>query len=519
MYKIIIADDKIQERDYLNKYITENFKGHLFPPRVARDGEEALMMVKSDIPDIILLDIQMPKIDGLEVAAQLSKSNPEIKIVLITAYAEFSYAREAIKLGVSEYLLKPYTDEELNEVIHKVILSLDQKKKQKKELYVDIKPLHMKDFHEKSIISKVIQKNVDYHYYEKYFTSLFNQDLMFKCVVIFEESIHNQGSDTMDVVRSFFEKNNLKLLADLDGKEKILFLFGEKTIDFNELDSSIKRTRKYLSDSYQEEVYIGVSGFYKSIEDLFVSYEDAVSLILNFGYNTLKSEYDQNKRYKLALINSESSIKLHVLNKDEKEALDGLNIFIDVVLARRPVYFREKRLLYLAYELIKNIYNVLGREEEGIIRVLSFLETNEGKENSLEKLTKVLSDLIKELIISLGDLSVYNNIAIVKEAKTFISSNFRQKISLSDVAESVGISYGYLSKCFKQVEGTTFNNYLMKVRMEESKDLMSNTDLSINEISYMVGIGDANYFSKCFRKYSGITPKEFITMTIGDDFK
>lgn len=517
MYKIVIADDKMQEREYLRRFIEENYRWDLTILDVAHDGEEVLSLMKKEEPDLLLLDIQMPKIDGLEVAAQVSRTHPHVKVVLITAFAEFSYAKEAIRLGVSDYLLKPYTDVELKEVMDQVILSLDTGRKEMTKERKETRLFSVDDFQEKSVISKILLKNVDSRFFEKHLMHLFSHEIHYKCVVLYEEHLNTEEVETMDVVKGFFRKKNLTILADLEGKEKVLFLFGERTLDFNELESSIRRTRKFFKDAFGEEVYVGVSGFHEELGDLSGAYQDAVSFITEFGSPRVKTSFEENRKYDLALINSESSIKLHVLNKSEEDALEGLDFLLEEVLSRRPEVYRERRLLYLSYGLIRSVYDVLGKEEEGRERFLKFLEKKEIREGNLVEKTKEVKSLMRQLIDTLGGLSVYNNVTLVKEAKSYIHEHFREKITLSDVAESVGISYGHLSKCFKQVEGNSFNSYLMEVRMEEAKRLMREENLPISEIAYEVGIGDPNYFSKCFRKHAGLSPKEYVTMIISGD--
>lgn len=519
MYKVILADDKIQEREYLRKFIEENFSWDLKILNVAHDGEEVLSMIRKEEPDLLLLDIQMPKVDGLEVAAQVSRTHPKIKVVLITAFAEFSYAKQAIKLGVSDYLLKPYTDGELHEVMEKVILSLDQRTNQVKDRAFGPQAIRVEDLQEKSMITKILRKNVDSRFFEKHLMGLFSKGLTYKCVVLYEENMLWQDRETMDLVRGFFKKNDLTVIADFEGKEKILFLFGEKTQSFNELDRSIKRTRTFFQDSFQEEVYVGVSGFYGELCHLSEAYADAVAFITDFGHPRIKLSFEENRKYELALMNSEASIKLHVMNKHEKEAVEGLSFYIDEVLSRRTVSFMARRLAYLSYGIVRSVYDVLGREDEGLMRILSYLESENLRSGNLHEEREETLKLMGELIESLGEISVYNNVTLVKEAKAYILKHFKEKITLKDAAEAVGISYGHLSKCFRQVEGTSFNSFLMDVRIKEAKRLMGEGSLPISEIAYLSGIGDPNYFSKCFKKQTGLSPKEYVTMTISEQMK
>lgn len=130
-------------------------------------------------------------------------------------------------------------------------------------------------------------------------------------------------------------------------------------------------------------------------------------------------------------------------------------------------------------------------------------------EKTLAENRTYFMELLLHLMEELEDLSVYHNVTLVKEAKAFILEHFREKITLKDTASAVGVSFGHLSKCFNKVEGTSFNSYLLKVRMEEAVKLFQTGERSITDIAYETGVGDPNYFSKCFKKHTGMTPKEY----------
>ncbi len=117
--------------------------------------------------------------------------------------------------------------------------------------------------------------------------------------------------------------------------------------------------------------------------------------------------------------------------------------------------------------------------------------------------------LINELIIQIGKLTIYNNIPLVRRAKNYISEHYTEKISLQGIADELNISFGYLSKCFKQVEGIPLTAYLLNYRLEKAKELMRLQKNNISEVCFQVGFTDPNYFSKCFKNHTGLSPKEF----------
>lgn len=508
MVKVIIADDKFQERDYIVDFIRRTFHKEMEIVHVAQDGEEVLSHMHLQ-PDLLILDIQMPKIDGLEVASQVMRSLPEVKTVLVTAFAEFSYAKEAIKLGVSEYLLKPYTDSELQEVLEKVILSLTLEKKDRVLSKKEHPLLFVDSFLEEALVQKVLDRKVDPRTLTKHLTRRFDSHRFFKAVVLFSEDAPMMEEKTMDLVRGFFERKPLSLLSDLEGKEKVLLLFGEKKEDFQDLDASIKRTVKFFSEGLHETVYVGVSRFYENPEDLKSAYEEAAAFITEYQAFTVKDAYEKNQRYEKAMKNSEKMLKMHVMNKEKEKMLSDLSVYVSEVLEKSPETYQIRRMAYLSYELILSVHEVLGSGENGEQMVRDLLTEGYSLEKTLAENRTYFMELILHLMEELENLSVYHNVTLVKEAKAFILEHFREKITLKDTASAVGVSFGHLSKCFNKVEGTSFNSFLLKVRMEEAVKLFQTGERSITDIAYETGVGDPNYFSKCFKKHTGMTPKEY----------
>lgn len=508
MMKVIIADDKSQEREYIEAFIQSNFSKELSILYVAQDGEEVLSHMHLQ-PDLLILDIQMPKIDGLEVASQVMRSHPEVKIVLVTAFAEFSYAKEAIKLGVSEYLLKPYTDSELQEVLEKVLLTLSLEKKNQPLRGEEKALLFVDSILEEALVQRVLEGKLDSMTLMKHLSRRVDSHRYFKAVVLFSEDGPMMEEKTMSMVRGFFERKPLSLLSDLEGKEKVLLLFGENREDFQDLDASIKRAVKFFSEGLHETVYVGVSRFYEHPSDLKEAYEEAITFITEYQAFTVKEAYEKNQRYEKALKNTEKMLKMHVMNREKEKMLSDLTVYVSEVLEKSPFTYQIRRMAYLSYELIRSVYDVLGEEEEGKKRVREMLSHGFSLERSMAENRDYLEKLLLSLMDALEDLSVYHNVTLVKEAKIYIQEHFRDKITLKDTAEAVGVSFGHLSKCFNKVEGTSFTTYLLEVRMEEALKLLLEGEKSITDISYETGVGDPNYFSKCFKKHTGMTPKEY----------
>lgn len=422
MYRVLIADDKKIEQDYLLDYLTQNYPEDFSVLGLAKDGQEVLDLVKTEEIDLLLLDIQMPKLDGLEVAEQLRKSHSNIVIVLITAYAEFSYAKQAIKLGVSDYLLKPYLDEELKEALGHVMEKLDQEKKNDKKKSEKHHPLSVQYFQQKNALNKVTLDKEEYFYQLEFFQNQYVLGSRYKAVVLFGHSFLEQSLEALKMVEDIFRKKNLYVIGDVEGSEIILFLFGKSVSDFNELDESIKRVRKYYQEGYQQDVICGVSGFHDNLEDLGKTYLEAVSFVSEFGTTEIKMAYEENKRLRRDMFEKERAILIHLLNKKENLAIQELDELIEETLISKTssLAFIFFRLTYLGYALTIKVYGILDRESEGRERIAHLFREMENASEDTQKQKDIPTKLIFELMQILGQFNIYNNVLIVKEAKKYV---------------------------------------------------------------------------------------------------
>ncbi len=526
MYKVLIADDKEYEREYLHKFITSKYPHDLRVVCTAQDGEEALRQLYELKPDLLLLDIIMPKLDGLEIAQQAKKAFPQVVIVMISAYAEFDYVKEALKIGVRDYLLKPYVDEELQETIDHILLQLDRVHRKESEPR-DLEPtaLTLPLLEEKTAVLKSIfdkKGNVA----AEYFLSTFGSTTgYYKCIVFYSPQKFFYDEENIHFIKNIFTRNDLKVMVGVDLFKLVLILWGSQYADFNEIDHSIKRTRTYIIDTkeIQKDLFFcGVSAFYEEFDELPRAYTEAVDLIKNNTLEKISKMLQRGEEYCQAAHDLEKQISLEIINKRKETATarfkelyallqdsNGMAGFDQVV---------KDRLLQAINYVLNNVESFVKRENEPAEEkpFASYLALCHEEGNSFDELLLHWEALLEELTARIGGISVYNNVLLVKKAKEYIAEHYQEKISLQIIAEKLGISYGYLSKCFKDVEGRALTDYLNQFRIERAKELMETKNLNISEVSYAVGFGDPNYFSKCFKKYTGLTPKEYWQMILVD---
>jgi two-component system response regulator YesN len=326
-------------------------------------------------------------------------------------------------------------------------------------------------------------------------------------VVLFEITCKIPELQLINLLKGIFCKKHLHILTWIHGSEIAIFLFGNKLRDFQELETSISRVRLFFHDETGKDIFCGVSSFYSDLTSLKKSYDEASSFITEFGPTQMKAEFHANGNLYKEEHHREKKLLQALTNKEEAETLEIIQQYYDSSTA----HYRAE---YLAYLLISTVGSILAKTSGIRLRFSLALQKFEIAEGDKEAIYALLQTLVSESIEELGGISVYNNVSLVKKATRYILEHYQQKITLQDVADYLQISYGHLSKCFRQITNLPFNQYLLEIRIREAMKLMDSTNLSSSEIGYQVGITDPNYFSKSFKKFAGVSPKEYRTMTI-----
>lgn len=519
MYKVLIMDDKEYEREYLQKFISSKYPSDLEVVYAAADGEEALKQIHLYKPDLLLLDIIVPKLDGLEIAQQAKEAFPELVIIMISAYADFHYAKQAMKIGVCDYLLKPYTDSELQETIDSVLSKLDEIHHKKIEL-LDSEPykfgLSIMD-EKTSMLKAVFDRKTDG--VAEFFLSTFGSDTgYYKCIVFYSPQIFLYSDENIYFIKNIFTRNDLKVMACVDLSKLIMILWGNQYSNFNEMDQCIKRARNYIRDTKKDMVFCGVSGFYENFQELPQAYADTVNLIKNNTSESIRKMLQKEEESSTGIHDLERQITLDILNKKSDSATARLRELHALLVDYRGMPGFDGVIKYRLMQTIHYVFNNVSflklDDDNGELSLSCLLEQLNEKCNNFDGVIALWKRFMGELASRIGGISVYNNVLLVKKAKEYIMEHYSEKISLQSIAEKLDISYGYLSKCFKQVEGVPLTEYLNQYRIEMAKQLMEKQESNISEISYAVGFSDPNYFSKCFKKYTGYTPKEYWQMIL-----
>ncbi|MCR5508013.1 MAG: response regulator [Lachnospiraceae bacterium] len=508
MLKVIIADDEEYERDYLKKTISEKYEGILEVVYAAANGADALEKAKDLKPDICLFDIKMPRLDGLEATSQLIEALPDVQVVIVSAYDDFAYAKEAMKLGIKDFLVKPYLDKELTQTIDKIIADIcGFHKKSPADKIMDVVTGDI----DRDVVWKLALGRLDEDDIKKELSLWGIGTTSYKCVVFYYDGIIRIGEKGCDIVKGIFHINGTHTLVSRLFDLMVVYVFSEDEDAFIELNQSINKTRNYMKESGTKTVYCGVSGIYPG-SDTAKGFEEAAGFIGNYAENTVQSGLNKVIGDVQSVLQNLDKASFAIASRNREQSLIRLSEIRSVLSSR----YTKKDLndIYLRHLMVilRGLNRKLGIRvtNEDIDRLTDLFED----ENcDIEKITEQTVDELMERSV---DVRINHNVLVVRRARDYIRDHYSEQINLQIVADAIDISPGHLSKCFKNIEKKGFSEYLTSVRLEKAKELMRKADKSIQEIAYDVGFSDSNYFGKCFKKNEGITPKEYCAMLIMD---
>ncbi|NLU51677.1 MAG: response regulator [Clostridiaceae bacterium] len=522
MYKIFIVEDEFLVREGIrNKINWENTRFVLSGE--ASDGEMALAMIQEIKPDILVTDIRMPFMDGLELSRIVKRTLPWIHIIILSGHDEFEYAREAISIGVDEYILKPINSSILLSTLEKVAQSIEEEKK--KQLDVELLQMQLKStnnliierFLEELVIGAVNTPDAI-----KKSHSL-GIDILAKRYVVIEGRLDFEGTEYNSIAKIRANIGNLlKDRTDIiwffrSYDRLVLIIKGETAEAVIETAYQVSQVIRYETERNKLGIFtIGIGSVAERIGAIPESYSDAVkvhSLLGNIrkGHIVGIKDIESGEISTSTFMASEAPVseKLRYASKEDipylinqwtrsmdksnfQTALMGYYFLMDVLMAAAR----------MINELGGDYHHVLPEVDNPA----KLFEVACNKEN----FTSFVEDVIKRTIDFRDSCENLKYGRIIHKAKEFINANYHDSgISLNTVAAVVSLSPNHFSTIFSQETGETFIEYLTRIRIENAKKLLIEGSMKTTDIAYAVGYNEAHYFSYIFKKNTGLTPREF----------
>lgn len=526
MYKIMIVDDETISTDSI-KYIIEKNFSDVEIVAIARSGREAIEQAENNVPDIIFMDIRMPGINGIEAIKQIKHRHSQIAIIVLTAFEEFDFAKEAIKMGVLEYLLKPVNRTKIVEAVKKAMEVVKaQKEKLEIELEMKEKMEYVIPILENGFIYSIIlfdDNSIELQNYKRIFE--IQESGGYVVTVEFGDDENNGefGNKIGYSVRSqyfyqYFRDTANSLHRCIIGPvmlNRIVLFIPERngTEQFSDCLNSVdfaEKLLKRLSEKVKCDFKIGIGRCYDRLELMSVSYEESLKTLRYIQSRGVMHFIDipsDTVQYRGLPEQKEKLLMQKVSLGDIDGSINEFNHIFDWLLLEygdQTLKIKNK-LLEIVFFVNRIAWENDASSEKTEIRFLEEMLSIEDT-NELRFWCKKRIETTAERMNSYRGSNISG---LAKSAKNYIDMNYSKQLTLEGVSKEINVSPQYLSKLFKEETGENFIDYLTSVRIKVAKNLLESGELSIKEICYSVGYSDPNYLSRLFKKITGVTPTDY----------
>jgi two-component system response regulator YesN len=485
MYTLLIADDERLECDAIELLVNRA----KLPLRCikAKNGREAVGLASRHHPDIAFLDIRMPGMDGLEAAARIREDSPDCQIVFLTAWSSFEFAQKAIRLGASEYLVKPAQSKEVYALLDSLIARLDEEKNAKAQHSGEIREvlnLFSREFFTALKFGELPEESV-----RSYFTMQGISVEQGMALVI-------GGLDEQAVKRFFADnprlpKPQLCYFPAVDRTTVLLFTTQPaKTVE--ELERAASDSGANIGSGM---FFSDLHGIPESIGTASIAYTQAYRTHASFQRfrDALRIPKDE------ALLRDLSAEMLHhTLEGNTGKARERAHEIVDILKGSDDA--RQARDEF--YDLLV----VYWYEVHKSVPLLT--QAKPGKE-SLMELEVYLMDLIDAVCQAVTEDRKDRYGRTFRFVEQYLHAHYGQQLSIEETAKMVGLSPKYFGKLCKIYLGSSFVEYLTAIRMEKAKELLDEGTWNVKEVAQMTGYPDGNYFTRVFRQYCKVPPSVY----------
>lgn len=522
MYKLLLVDDENQIREGLRRILNWEEYGIQICGE-ASDGEQALAMIEKWEPQIILTDIKMPGMDGVSLLKEIRKKRPDIKVIILSGYDDFSLVRQTMKYGAVDYLLKPVGKNDLIQVIEEL---LDQLEKPKDE------EMYYKEGLEaarNNFFNRLISNSVTVMEFKEKL-ELLDIDLGKDQFAVGklgsrrkfygEEDTKRQRIKIEESCKKYLEEKKIGIVfTNIDG-EIILILYGIQEHKKDDIyKKELEKLLEKLEKEFSMELFLAVSKVVKSYRKLGDAYQEAENTLKYiFIFETAKILYaeeieDYFRTNDMEVVISQEKISEFIKNGNT----EGMETYLEDLfgssqsIPKEADYnvFRNMAMEVLIY--FYHFYFCMARTAVDRIRI------HEEKNLALQKLTdmktlgsmkRYLTEVFKDITaVIISDDKQYSK--LVGDALQQVKENYHNiNLSLQYLADQWDINAAYLGRLFKKETGSSFVDYLNWYRVEKAEKLLRETNIKGSELCEKVGFSNYNYFYVVFKKLKGVKPMD-----------
>mgnify|MGYP004515495577 CR=1 FL=1 len=534
MIKVFLVEDEVVMRNGIKNNIPWEQEGFEFVGE-ASDGELAYPLIKREKPDILITDIRMPFMDGLELSRLVKKELPQIKIIILSGYNEFDYAKTAIGIGVTDYLLKPISSAKLLEAVKKVADMIEKEQDNARLIERYEKEMEENTLQEKHKLwgSLVSNRLSTMELLEK--GQRLGMDFTASAYLVFLFKLMEEGDATgcsEELNRASEKVNDLTgawknaLSFDRSPEGWAFLIKGESEKEVHNTFEEAKKELLELAKSYPKVEYFGgIGSVVHRIGDIQTSYKEAARAFSSRFFLDANQIADSSELLQRQTENDGKIDVSKMLSKKREHELverffkngtvEEVDSFLDELFQGigeqncKSLLYRQyvvMDLFFCASDFLDNLEIPTENLPEECRDINQIVE----KAGSAGELREQIGILFTETMQLRDGHSKKKYSKLLEDAKSFIDENYKHDdMSLNTVAAQVNISPSYFSTIFSNEMGQTFVEYLTRVRLDKAKELLMCSTMRTAEIGYEVGYKDSHYFSYIFKKIVGCSPKEY----------
>lgn len=524
--KVLIVDDEF----YFRKALIETTNWGALGLNVlgeAENGIDALKIIEEKNPDIVLADINMPKMNGLQFAKKAKEYCKDIKIIFISGYDMFEYAREAIRLGADGYLLKPVKELELMEELTRVVKVCYKERMMREEFQTEKQK--SRDIQKTFFLSKVLLTDSEEER-NTFLDKVLDADPSFlqKCsgfFVVVGISDNYEIMNTEDfhlwnfTGMNYFEERlkqecQITVLSEVDDKVVFFVPVTYKEAQ-REIIEILEEGQRILRNYFGFSMLFGISTIYENVKSIQNAYREALKALENrifedeINLAVIGEDTQCNENYVLSG-NEKKRLFFYLKERDVENVQKILEQIFEEAKEQKVSW---GRLRILCIELLTPCIDMLTGTEEMYNKVMNQEKINIFEEVQEKRNFKELKEYVKQ---------VYNILCTVTKTQEILPENVQKilriveeryadsELNVNSIAKEMYMNYNYLCVVFKKALNITINDYIFKFRMQKAIEYFNNSNMQVGEVAEKTGYSNIGYFSRCFRKEFGITPSKYI---------
>ena len=529
MLNILVVDDEKYIRKGLAVTIKEAGSQFVICGE-AGNGREALSLIEKHRPDVVITDIKMPRMDGIELVEALNESYPKIRKIILSGFDEFDYVRKSMKSGALDYLLKPVDEEHVKKVLCDIEEEIEEEKKKDSDEIKEKNRINesLKIIKNKFLIDLVGGKTFTSDDNTKKKLEQFSLPVEAGNYFIIIISIDNydfllnqmpdEAAEKLSALQETVKllNDNKKIVSSFIYNNEIIVLGALNNANETKLDLA-EYILEILPKSIKKEVSLGIGGSVTKIIELNSSYKNATKNLRRRFYKFNKKIFEEaDKSQDFAFLKSQDYYEL-IIEKTKEYFYANKITFFKSSLNALAQDFADNTIhpnealniltkIYLKIEAESKVFSLICSDMYGMdFSYTDALKRFDCFKPAIEFSCKYYNDIFDKML----ECNSEKNMKVIELVKKYILNNYKENLTLGKVAEVAYINPNYLSEIFKCKTGENFVEYITRIRIEKAKKLLSKLEYKTYQVGQMVGYEDPSYFSKVFKKTVGISPSEY----------